>query len=261
MKLRDRLPSRRLSIVTGAAALLLLMGGGAAVGLAAASQDHAPQPTAQAAGTTGPARPDNTGQRGLAERSHAGGHSAAPSPAAAIVGPTLASSTPTSIAIPAIAVDSALLKLGLNANGTIQVPPLGNTPETNEAAWFDGSPTPGSRGPSIIEGHIDSAFQGPSVFFKLGSLRPGDDVDVTLSDGTVAVFTVTGVREYAKAAFPTSVVYGNTDFAALRLITCGGAFDYTTGHYLSNTVVFASLTSSHPATRPSAPPESGQGEG
>ena len=70
---------------------------------------------------------------------------------------------------------------------------------------------------------------------------------MTLADGITAIFRVTGVREYAKSRFPAKVIYGATDYAALRLITCGGVFDYATGHYLSSTVVFASLTSSRPA--------------
>ena len=82
---------------------------------------------------------------------------------------------------------------------------------------------------------------------NLGALQPGEEIDVTRTDGTVAVFTISGVRQYPKDAFPTDTVYGNTTFAALRLITCGGAFDSATGHYLNNTVVFASLESSHPA--------------
>jgi hypothetical protein len=87
------------------------------------------------------------------------------------------------------------------------------------------------------------------VFFRLGSLRPGDEVFVTLSDGQVAVFGVTGVRQYPKGRFPTLTVYGNTTYPALRLLTCGGQFDDATHHYLSNTVVFASLVSSHPASK------------
>ena len=70
---------------------------------------------------------------------------------------------------------------------------------------------------------------------------------MTLADGVTAVFRVTGVREYAKSRFPARTIYGAPGFAALRLITCGGAFDYATGHYLSSTVVFASLASSRPA--------------
>ncbi|MGH9069375.1 MAG: class F sortase [Acidimicrobiales bacterium] len=151
---------------------------------------------------------------------------------------------PVSVSIPAIHVQSNLQVVGLNSNGTIQVPQPG--PHYNEAAWYKYSPTPGQVGPSIIEGHIDSAAEGPSVFFRLGALKPGEKVDVTLADKTVAVFTITGVRQYRKAAFPTATVYGNTNFAALRLLSCGGSFDHATGHYLSNTVVFASLTSSHP---------------
>ena len=218
----------------GVAAAALLVGGASATAVAVASQKHAPQPVRSAAGTTGPVRRSNPP---AANRSAA---------APVIVGPTLPRSQPVSVAIPAIGVVSNLQDLGLGATGAIAVPQPG--PSYNEAAWYDLSPTPGQVGPSIIEGHIDSAATGPSVFFKLGALAPGDTVDVTLADGTVGVFSVTGVRQYPKTAFPTNVVYGNTDFAALHLITCSGTFDYTTGHYLSNTVVFASLTSSHPAS-------------
>jgi sortase (surface protein transpeptidase) len=88
---------------------------------------------------------------------------------------------------------------------------------------------------------------GPSVFYKLGNIRPGDQVSVTRSDNTVAVFTVDSITQYPKADFPTLKVYGNTDRAELRLITCGGVFNSAIGHYDKNTVVYASLTSSHPA--------------
>ena len=115
-----------------------------------------------------------------------------------------------------------------------------------EAAWYRYSATPGQIGASIIEGHVDTV-RGPAVFFRLGALHPGDRVDVTLADGVVAVFRVTGVRLYRKSRFPAKTIYGRTRFAALHLITCGGAFDYTTRNYLSSTVVFAALVTSPPA--------------
>ncbi len=90
-------------------------------------------------------------------------------------------------------------------------------------------------------GHIDSLSYGPAIFYNLGKLVPGDTVEVTRSDNTVAVFRVDGVREYLKSEFPTLQVYGNLDHAGLRLITCGGAFNNDTGHYESNIVVFATL--------------------
>jgi len=202
--------------VAGIAGVLLIATGIAALGVAVAVQVHAPQPSGSAAGVIG----------------------------SSARGPSLPRSMPVAVDIPAIGVDAKLLHLGLNPDGTIQVPSLETS--SAEAAWYKYSATPGQIGSSVIEGHVDS-YRGAAVFFRLGALRPGDTVNVTLADGTTAVFRVTGVREYAKSRFPAKAIYGATDFAALRLITCGGAFDYATGHYLSSTVVFASLTSSRPA--------------
>jgi hypothetical protein len=190
-----------------------VLAGLSVIGLAIASQVHAPQPAAAAAGKT-----DQAGRV-----------------------PALPRSLPVRVDIPAIGVHSQLLRLGLNPDGTIQVPSL--TTAADEAAWYEYSATPGEIGTSVIEGHVDS-YLGPAVFFRLGALKPGDDVDITLANGETAIFRVTGVREYLKDEFPDGLIYGDTHYAALRLITCGGAFDTATGHYLSSTVVFASLMSS-----------------
>ena len=123
----------------------------------------------------------------------------------------------------------------------MQVPDLATS--ADEAAWYKYSVTPGQIGAAVIEGHVDSQV-GPAVFFRLGALHPGDRIDVTLADAMTAVFRVTGVREYTKDNFPTKMIYGTTNYASLRVVTCGGTFDYATGHYLSSVVVFASLVSS-----------------
>jgi hypothetical protein len=204
------------ALLAGVAGFLLIVGGAAAVGVALATQDHAPQPSLAAAGVIG----------------------------SRAKGPWLRRSPPVSVDIPAIGVNSTVLHLGVNADGIVQVPSLYT--QASDAAWYKYSATPGQIGASVIEGHVDT-YQGPAVFFRLGALRPGDRVEVTLADGVTAVFRVTGTREYLKSNFPAKAIYGATDYAALRLITCGGAFDYATHHYLSSTVVFASLTSSRPA--------------
>lgn len=165
---------------------------------------------------------------------------AAPPPT---TGPILAASTPVRLNVPRLGVDQDLLSLGLNADGTVAVPPLS---QVQVPSWYDRSPTPGALGPAAIYGHIDSAQYGRGVFYDLGAMRPGDPISVTRADGTVAVFTVSAVREYKKQSFPTLEVYGNIDHAGLRLITCGGPFDATTGSYLDNIVVYAQLTSAHP---------------
>jgi Sortase domain len=212
---RPPAPTGLRARLSGWAGVLLITGGIVAVAVTFLSQVHAPQPSAAARGAIGPA-----------------GH-----------GPSLQRSVPVSVYIPAIGVDSSLLHLGLNADGTIQVPSL--VTSAGEAAWYKYSATPGQIGVSVIEGHVDS-YSGPAVFFRLGALQPGDTIDVTLADGITAIFRVTGVRQYLKSQYPANAIYGATDYAALRLITCGGVFDYATGHYLSSTVVFASLASSSP---------------
>jgi hypothetical protein len=201
------------SRLAGLAGTALVLGGVAAIGFAVAAQQHAPQPSLSAAGDVG----------------------------AAVQGPTLRRSQPVSVNIPAIGVDTKLLHLGLNSNGTMAVPSL--VTSASLAAWYKYSATPGQVGASVIEGHVDS-YQGPAVFYRLGALRPGNTIDVKLADGVTAIFKVTGVREYAKSRFPAQTIYRASNYAALRLITCGGEFDYHTGHYLSSTVVFASLVSS-----------------
>jgi hypothetical protein len=212
-------PASLRARVAGLAGALLIAGGAAAVGVAVAAQQHAPQPSLTAAGTTGPS----------------GGKAWWLS---------LRRSLPVSVEIPAIGVHSVLLRLGVKPDGTMQVPPLQRRPSA--AGWYKYSVTPGQIGTSVIEGHVDN-HQGPAVFFRLGALRPGDLVNVRLTDGITAIFRVTGVRQYLKSNFPAKTVYRATRFAALRLITCGGAFDYATSQYLSSTVVFAFLVSSRPA--------------
>ncbi|WP_198418770.1 class F sortase [Cryobacterium sp. TMT4-31] len=156
----------------------------------------------------------------------------------------MTASEPTQINIPVIDVDSLLMQLGQNPDGTVQTPSLD---EASPAGWYTGSPTPGTIGPSVILGHVDSRAQGRAVFYRLGDMRPGDEILVTRVDATVAKFVVDGVEKYPKDNFPQFSVYGNTDHAGLRLITCGGEFNETTRTYPDNVVVYASLVSSHAA--------------
>jgi sortase (surface protein transpeptidase) len=142
---------------------------------------------------------------------------------------------PVRLIIPAIGVRTGLVHLGLTSSGALQVPA-----STAVAGWYTGSARPGAIGAAVIAGHIDS-LSGPGVFFRLRLLRPGERVYVRRADGSLAVFEVTAVHSYLKAQFPTEAVYGPVPAAELRLITCGGTFDYATGHYLSNVIVYATL--------------------
>jgi sortase (surface protein transpeptidase) len=158
-------------------------------------------------------------------------------------GPVLGYSRPVAIKVPAINVSSKVNVIGKNADGTIAVPDL-NGPHRDQAAWYKYSPAPGEYGAAVIEGHVDTYKYGPSVFFNLGKLKPGDKVLINRKGGKKLTFDITAVRAYPKDMFPTAAVYKpSTNRAELRLITCGGAFNYHTDHYTKNIVVFAHLTS------------------
>lgn len=140
---------------------------------------------------------------------------------------------PSSVAIPSIGVQSRLIKLGLNADRSLQVPR-----SYEVAGWYTKGTSPGELGPAVIVGHYDSV-NGPAVFYRLTELRSGQSVQVRRADGSVSKFSVDRVKRFSKNDFPTEEVYGQVNRPELRLITCGGSFDYRTRHYRDNIVVFA----------------------
>jgi hypothetical protein len=146
-----------------------------------------------------------------------------------------ARSTPVELKIPALSLAVSLSTLGLNADGSVQVPT-----DVQQPGWYGLGPSPGEIGSAVILGHVDSQA-GPAVFFELRSLTFGDIVDVILADGVTAQFDVTSAAMYLKTNFPDQLVYASHGYSALQLVTCGGDFDAQTGHYLSNTVVYTSL--------------------
>jgi hypothetical protein len=160
--------------------------------------------------------------------------------------PVVARSVPVLLGIPAIGVQVSLATLGLNPDGTVQVPT-----DFQQPGWYRFGPSPGQIGSAVILGHVDS-YRGPAVFFQLHSLRAGDAIGVTLADGVVAHFVVTAVVTYTKAQFPANLVYASHGYSALQMVTCGGRFDRTSGHYLSNIVVYSTLVATTPATAPAA---------
>lgn len=160
-------------------------------------------------------------------------------PAASASGPSvLARSEPVTLEIPGIGVRTALIELGLRDNGSLEVPE--DTGSGAPAGWYNGSPTPGERGPSVMLGHVNALGGNKGVFADLRKLTPGAEVNVSRADGSTAVFTVDRGALYSKSEFPTLEVYGNTPGAELRLITCDG-YDPATGLFDDNYVIYAKL--------------------
>lgn len=144
------------------------------------------------------------------------------------------SAAPASVQIPDIGVDSPLLHLGLQADGTLEVPP---TDPGSPAGWYHKSPSPGEIGPAILLGHVNDTQNAAGVFGRLQELTVGDVVQVALEDQTVVEFVVTAAEKYGKDQFPTQKVYGDTEVPEIRLITCDG-YDSATGQWGDNLVVY-----------------------
>ncbi|HEX3614837.1 MAG TPA: class F sortase [Sporichthyaceae bacterium] len=148
----------------------------------------------------------------------------------------LTRSTPIRLTVPRVGINTALMQLGLQSDGEIEVPP---DDSTAPAGWYRNLATPGEAGTSVIVGHLDSP-QAPAVFFNLGAMRPGDHLSVLRADGSTAHFTVTEVGSYPRDQFPSEAVYGPSTTPVLRLITCGGQYHKGDG-YEGNVVVFADM--------------------
>ncbi|MEU7025556.1 class F sortase [Streptomyces sp. NPDC015232] len=160
----------------------------------------------------------------------------APAPAEQLATAPLPRSEPVRVRVPSAGVDTGpVLGLGLNADGTVQVPTVA---QADRIGWYDKGVTPGETGPAVLIGHYDTAA-GPAVLRGVGRIRVGDRITVTRADGTDAVFRVRELEQVDKKAFPTKKVYGDTARPELRLITCGG--ELVDGHRPDNIVVYADL--------------------
>jgi hypothetical protein len=142
---------------------------------------------------------------------------------------------PSGLRIPAIAVDAPVIPVGVSA-GTTEIPS-----DIFTIGWYRYGAAPGEHGSSVLLGHVDSGAEGPGAFFRLVELQPGDEVEVHMSDGTMRRFVVDARRQYPKAELP-DWIFRRSGPATLTLVTCGGVFDWSTGHYQDNVVVFAAPT-------------------
>jgi hypothetical protein len=219
-----------LALIAGGLAIgLAITGGGTGHGGSAAALRVRPVPVLAGNGPIGPAPHGGAAPSAIRPAVSA---PAAPTGPGAVT--PLPPSPPARIWIPSIDVSSRLARLGLLPDRSLEVPA-----DPSVAGWWAGGASPGQRGSAVIVGHVDTKA-GPAVFFHLRTLRRGDIVWVQREDGARVRFVVQRLEQVPKTRFPTKEVYAPEPYAALRLITCGGAFDGSTGHYVDNVIVFAS---------------------
>lgn len=170
------------------------------------------------------------------ERHHAHGSGDDPAGVPA-TGDPVREPLPVTVEIPAIGVHAELVGLGLNDDGSMEVPDFGF------AGWYINGPVPGAIGPAVIAAHVDSV-EGPDVFHALSVLDRGDAVHVHREDGSTASFVVGEVEQHPRDNLPGDRIWAASDRPRLTLITCGGMFDRAAGHYTHNVVVYATDASS-----------------
>jgi len=225
-----------------AAGVVLALVGAVILFLGTRGSGGPPEPPAIAgeslsAAATPSATPPPTGPRSPVTRGSVPSSSVAASQTGGTdLGPILTASPPVTIDIPSIGVrTSNLVNLERVRDGSLESPR-----DFSSVGWYTAGPAPGQLGPAILAGHVDS-HNGPAIFYRLGALKPGARVSVSRGDGSTATFAVDRVQRFPKDRFPTALVYGTTNRAELRLITCGGSFDQKSGHYVDNVVAFAHL--------------------
>jgi len=137
--------------------------------------------------------------------------------------------------IDTLGVEAAVVEVRVRPDGELEVPPDPST----VGWWAEGARPGGGSGSVVIDGHVDTARDGPGAFFRLGSMTVGDAVEVTAADGSTHRYRVTTTARYPKDDLPAAEVFAQDGAERLVLITCGGDFDDASRHYADNVVVFA----------------------
>ncbi|GAA3151294.1 hypothetical protein GCM10010466_47990 [Planomonospora alba] len=148
-------------------------------------------------------------------------------------GPVRSRVVPERIDIPSLGLKAPLMRLDVK-DGEVELPPYD---EPDVAGWVEGTAVPGDEGPAVILGHVDTK-DAPAVFYKLKTMREGQVIKVARSDGKVAQYRVDAIEQVSKDSFPADKVYVED---GLRLVTCGGEFDWDRNQYDDNVIVYATL--------------------
>lgn len=140
---------------------------------------------------------------------------------------------PTGLAIPALDVRAPVESVGVGADRELIIPP-----SPMDVGWFQGGAVPGEPGVALLTSHIDTRTEGRGVLSGLVRLSEGDEVEVTIADGTVQRWTVIARTQHHKSDLPPGL-FSLTGDPVLALVTCGGPFDASVRSYRDNVIVWA----------------------
>ncbi|MDR6972957.1 hypothetical protein J2W45_003267 [Leifsonia shinshuensis] len=211
----------RAAAVLGAALALVSLSGcaaGSPEDRAATRSAAAPTPSASATATPVPGIPDSVPRTDIDSRAAPQGAPAEP---------------PSRVSVPSLGIDMPVEPVGLAPGGDVSIPSASHT-----AGWYRYSSGMLDRSGSIVVvAHID-AWDGIGPFSKLTDASAGTVVELR-GDAGMRTFRVDGKAQPQKAPGSLTSFFVATGPARLVLITCGGTFDESTGHYRDNVIVTA----------------------
>lgn len=143
---------------------------------------------------------------------------------------------PVNILINSINVNTKIESVGMDNKGRMDVPK-----KVENVAWYNLGSKPGFKGSAVIAGHLDTPNGSPAVFYNLTLLKPGDEIEVSDSNGNKLVFLVEKKEIYDSDKFPLDKVFADTSGKKLNLITCNGTWDSADKNYLKRLVVYSAL--------------------
>lgn len=141
---------------------------------------------------------------------------------------------PVRVTVPDLGIDMPVDGVGVAEDGTMEIPQ-----DADRAGWYRFGPAPSEGGATVVAAHVDSWTTGIGPFSRLRDVSPGARVDVTTADGTVYAYVVRDVTQVPKSDAPVSQWFDRTGGPRLVLVTCGGTFDRSVGHYTDNVAVTA----------------------
>ena len=144
---------------------------------------------------------------------------------------------PLSVSVPSIGLTSSIQPEGVNGRGLMQIPD-----DLRVAGWYRYGARPGQgTGATVLAAHVDTAAAGIGPWAALRTVRVGDLVTVRTAQGTLR-YQVAEIDRIRKSMLDTASLFSSAGPERLHLVTCGGRFDRSTGHYQDNVVVVAYRT-------------------
>lgn len=144
--------------------------------------------------------------------------------------------SPVLVSIRALELHSSVIPVTAYS-GVMEIPE-----DISNVGWFVGSASPGQKeGSAVLVGHRTGSEGERGAFSAIHSLKNGDFILVTTSEGIRLKYQVIEVEAIDLDSLPTvaNFVFDRQGEPRLTLITCGGDYESATGASKENVIVTA----------------------